>query len=337
MQTVLLLGAALVLFVVGLRLSAFFSGVETGFYRVSFLRLSIDAQAGDRSAQRIMNFASDPSSFVATTLVGNNVANYLTTLAIGLSIAVVADASSGWREILATLLLSPVIFLFGELIPKNLYYRAPLRLLRRDISWLVFFDRLFRVFSFPLVGIAKLIERLAGPRRGPLEPVLGRSRLAQVLNRGHQEGLLTDVQNRLVDGLMNTASESVADSVMPADRVLGVDDRTPRSGILEYARQYGLTYVPVRRSGNASSWHGYVRVVDLAVSRRPVSDCIVEMCRIAADVSKLNALSTLHTAGVLYGVVNEGETFVGLVSEHGLVEQLFRPPQRIGPRTTSPV
>lgn len=331
MQTVLLLGGTLVLFVVGLRLSAFFSGVETGFYRVSFLRLSIDAQAGDRAAQRIMNFASDPSSFVATTLVGNNVANYLTTLAIGLSIAVVADEGSGWAEILATVLLSPVIFLFGELIPKNLYYRAPLRLLRRDIPWLMFFNRLFRVFSFPLVGVAKLIERFGDSRRGPLEPVLGRSRLAQVLNRGHQEGILTDVQNRLVDGLMNTASESVADSVTPIDRVLGVDEETSRSDILEYARQYGLTHVPIRRTGDDSSWYGYVRVIDLAVSRRPVSGCIVEMPRIAADISKLEALLTLHSAGVLYGAVTEGDVFVGLVSERGLVEQLFRPPQRIGP------
>jgi len=331
MQTALLLSATLALFVVGLRLSAFFSGVETGFYRVSFLRLSIDAQAGDPAARRIMNFASNPSSFVATTLVGNNVANYLTTLAIGLSIAVIAKEGSGWAEILATLLLSPVVFLFGELIPKNLYYRAPLRLLRRDISWLMFFHRLFRVFSFPLVGVAKLIERFGGPRRGALEPVLGRSRLAQVLNRGHQEGLLTDVQNRLVDGLMNTASESVADSITPADRVLGVEDQASRSDILEYARQYGLTYVPVRRAGDDSSWFGYVRVVDLAVSRRSVSDCIVEMPRIAADASKLGALLTLHNAGVLCGAVADGDLFIGLVSERGLVEQLFRPPQRIGP------
>jgi len=331
MQTVLLLGSALLLFVVGLRLSAFFSGVETGFYRVSFLRLSIDAQAGDRAARRIMNFVSDPSSFVATTLVGNNVANYLTTLAIGLSITIVADGGSGWMEIFATVMLSPVIFLFGELIPKNLYYRAPLQLLRRDISWLMLFHRLFRVFSFPLVGVARLIERFGGSRRGPLEPVLGRSRLAQVLDRGHQEGLLTDVQNRLVDGLMNTVNEPVVDSVTPVDRVLGVDDRTSRREILEYARKYGLTHVPVRRNADDCSWYGYVRVVDLAVSRRPVSGCIVEMPRIAADVSKLGALLTLHSAGVLYGAVAQDGVFIGLVSQRGLVEQLFRPPQRIGP------
>ena len=43
----LTLAGSLALFILGVRLSAFFSGSETGFYRVSFLRLSIDAHAGD--------------------------------------------------------------------------------------------------------------------------------------------------------------------------------------------------------------------------------------------------------------------------------------------------
>ena len=86
-RTTLLFAGAAGLFFLGLRLSAFFSGCETGFYRASFLRLTIDAQAGDRIAGRLLWFARNPGYFVATTLVGNNVANYLTTFAIGLAAA----------------------------------------------------------------------------------------------------------------------------------------------------------------------------------------------------------------------------------------------------------
>ena len=86
MQDWLAIIGAFALFLLGLRLSAFFSGAETGFYRVSFLRLSIDAHAGDRIAKRILWFAQHPSYFVATTLIGNNIANYLTTSAISLAI-----------------------------------------------------------------------------------------------------------------------------------------------------------------------------------------------------------------------------------------------------------
>src|SRR6056300_1297885 len=82
-DTFFVLGTML-LFLVGLRLSAFFSGVETGFYRISVLRLNIDSQAGDKVASRLLWFIQNPSRFVATCLVGNNVANYVTTLAVGL-------------------------------------------------------------------------------------------------------------------------------------------------------------------------------------------------------------------------------------------------------------
>ena len=67
---------ALALFIACLRLSAFFSGVETGFYRVSYLRVSIDAQSGDPIARRILWFCQNPSDFVITALIGNNVAQY---------------------------------------------------------------------------------------------------------------------------------------------------------------------------------------------------------------------------------------------------------------------
>ena len=75
---------SLLIFILGLWLSAFFSGSETGFYRMSFVRLSIDAHAGDRTAKRILWFVRHPSAFVATTLVGNNVANFLTAQGVTL-------------------------------------------------------------------------------------------------------------------------------------------------------------------------------------------------------------------------------------------------------------
>ena len=60
---------SLLLFALALRLSAFFSGTETGFYRASFLRITIDAQAGDPTAQRLLWFARNPNAFVTTILL----------------------------------------------------------------------------------------------------------------------------------------------------------------------------------------------------------------------------------------------------------------------------
>ena len=79
MITALILAASFMLFLAGMQLSAFFSGSETGFYRVSRLQLTLQKQQGDPVARRLIDFVHRPERFVATTLVGNNVANYLPT------------------------------------------------------------------------------------------------------------------------------------------------------------------------------------------------------------------------------------------------------------------
>ena len=317
---------AIFLFVVGLRLSFFFSGSETAFYRASFLRINIDAQAGDPGAKKLLWFARNPSAFVATTLVGNNVANYLVTLAIGLGTFALLQSNAEWVDIAGTLLVSPVVFVCGELLPKNLYYRAPLHLLRRDIHWMVGFYYLFLAVSFPLIGISKLFEKVAKPQPDQPGLVLGKSRLAQLLTQGHREGILTEVQTRLVRGVMNAAGQSVRSSTTPSDRVLGLAEGATRAEVLEFARRYGIAIVPIRRADDPNGWFGYVRVVDVAVSRKRMSALVYTMPSIPANLGKLEALIRLRESDMDCGVVVDGSNVVGVMSAHGLVEQLFRPP-----------
>jgi putative hemolysin len=324
--------AAFLLFLLGLRLSAFFSGSETGYYRASFLRLSLEAQAGDRTAKQLMWFAKNPSYFVATTLVGNNVANFLVTLAAGIGATALFQAQSAWIEVASALVLSPIVFVFGELVPKSLYYRAPLQLLRQDAGWFAFFFLAFLAVSFPLIWITKLFETIGGLNQNTFESALGRQTLVQVLLRGHEEGLLTDVQSRLIHGLLYTAAKPVTNSMTPANRVLGVDADSPREQILEFARKYGATSVAVKRQNTVDDWFGYLRVVDLSVSPRPVSTLIRTMPAIPAKASKLEALLILRNHDEDFGIMAEGERVLGVVSERGLVEQLFRSAQTIGSR-----
>ncbi len=228
---------ALALFLACLRLSAFFSGAETGFYRVSYLRVSIDAQSGDPLARRILWFCQHPSDFVVTALIGNNVAQYGLTAAVGIA-AVRAGLGDGMTaEIISTLFIAPFAFTFGELIPKNLYYRAPLRLLRRNAGWFVLFYRLFFPIGLPLMAVARVLQHFS--RTGAERPgqILGRARLVQVLSQGHQEGLLLDVQGRLLEGLMHLAGQPVMQSVIPNSRVLGVPDNVGREDVLNFARR----------------------------------------------------------------------------------------------------
>lgn len=324
--------AAIVFFLVGLRLSAFFSGSETGFYRLSIPRLNIDARAGDLPAKRLLWFAYHPAYFVATCLIGNNVANYICTAAIGWGILAIFGGTSESLEIAATLMLAPVIFQFGELLPKNVYYLAPLSRLRKEIRWFRYFFRLFFVFSWPLVLITRLFERLSGQTNQPGEIVLGRNRLVQLMQHGHKEGVLTDIQSRLANGLLQFAPQLAMSSMIPSPRVLGVEETATREEVIEFARKFGVAAVAVHRTGDPNHWYGYFLAAELIwhPQRRPV---VRIMPIISYQASKLEALHLLQVEDAWYGALERDGKIVGIVARNGLIEQVYRPEGALSSKT----
>ncbi len=326
---------AVVLFVVACRLSAFFSGSETGFYRVNFLRLSIDAHTGDSVAARLMWFVQHPEFFVATTLVGNNIANYLTTLAIGLGAGAILDAEGAAVDVVTTLLFAPVIFLFGELMPKNLYFRSPTTLLRRSLRQFDLCYRLFIPMSVPLVWMTRLIERVSGMTRHRMDFVLGRHRLIQVLSKGHEHGLLTAEQGQLIHGLLHEATLTPADLMIPLEQVRGVEEGSDRDTILGYARTHGLIRVPVFAKGSARNWIGYLRVLDLQMSTQPVTSLIRPLIALPDTATRLEALLALRDAGSAIAVLRNAEgDGVGMLTERSLIRHFMRPAGSTGARKT---
>ena len=71
---------------------------------------------------------NNPAIFVATTLVGNNIANYITSFAVVLGVGT-AFGSAASSELIGTVLMTPIVFVFGELLPKYLFYHAPYQLI----------------------------------------------------------------------------------------------------------------------------------------------------------------------------------------------------------------
>ncbi|QDU53605.1 CNNM domain-containing protein [Gimesia panareensis] len=315
-----LLGA-LALFAIGIRLSALFSGSETGFYRVSFLRLNIDANEGDPIAKRLCWFAQNPSYFVATTLIGNNLANDLVTIAISMGIAAVFQESGGRAEIVTTILFTPIIFIFGELVPKNLYYRAPTMLLKRYCRWFDFFYRAFWIISVPLVSITRLLEQFSPDRNKPAQLVLGRQRLVKVLEEGHLEGVLGNAQKQLVRGMFNTAAQSIRKVMIPQAAIKGVTRKTDTTDIIQLAQQNQISYIPIRAE-HQSEWTSYIKLVDLITSPSPIIPAVYNMPRLQVDYSMLEALYLLRNSSSAFGAIYQNNTQIGIVSQLDLVKAL---------------
>ena len=152
---------AALLFLVGLMLSAFFSGTETGLYRVSRTRLVLDGLSGSAAVRGIVWLLNHPSIFVATTLVGNNLANYVTSFAIVLGISTIFGSASS-TELIGTALMTPIVFVFGELLPKYLFYHAPYQLITATRPMLLIAAVIFAPISLLLGLLGQALQRVTG-------------------------------------------------------------------------------------------------------------------------------------------------------------------------------
>ena len=128
--------AILVIVCAGL-LSAFCSGVETGLYRVPRVRLVLDAVDGSRVARGLLWLTNHPGLFVSTLLVGNTIANYAVPVGVAWFVVELFGYDDARINIAVSILTTPILFIFCELLPKSLFHQMPNRLLR-NAGWPLF-------------------------------------------------------------------------------------------------------------------------------------------------------------------------------------------------------
>jgi len=320
----------LLLFLFGVRLSAFFSGIETAFYRSSKLRLNIDAQTGDALSQKILSYVRDPSTFVATILIGNNLANYVTTYAIGFGAILILGELTEVAEVSVTICISPVIFIFGELLPKTLHYRAPLIMLRRYFIYFRLVHWLLLPLSWPLMLLTSLLQKLGGTSQQPILKILGRRPLANVIGRGHDEGVLTSIQHDLMQGVFQNANLPLGAIITPKEVAISFEQTPSRAKLLECAQSFGLVEIIVSEENDSFPSLSYYRVAELLLSKAPLNHLKKILPVIAKDSSRLEALLMLQEQDADVGAIYENNQLIGVVRHRTLAELILQGGNLIG-------
>ena len=283
--------SAAILFVIGLALSAFFSGSETGMYRVSRTRLVLDGLSGSRAAQGVIWLLNHPEIFVATALVGNNLANYVTSLSIVMGVAAIFGEGSS-VELLGTVLMTPFVFVLGELLPKYLYYHSPYLLINRTRPFLLTAAVVFAPISLFLGMLGRVLQKITGQTPFRLRLAMARGELDQVLRDGHEAGILAAGQRSLAQQLFEVGNQRAVSFGVPADRLATVDAPIDVDAARHQARRRNHPIVLVRRSRRIV---GAICYADLCV-RQPVLE-IKPVIRGRTSDRHLQILLRLYDAG----------------------------------------
>ena len=142
---------------VALAFSGLFAGSETAFYGINRLRLRHDA-ATSTAAALLEKVLRSPSAFLATLLIGNNIAN---DLAVHAAISIGTSFELDRPEFWSTIVLTPLVFMFGEVLPKQVLLDSP-RLMLHFAGPLALIRLLFWPVTAPLAALAGRLDSSSG-------------------------------------------------------------------------------------------------------------------------------------------------------------------------------
>ena len=315
----------LFLLVAGILLSAFFSGSETGFYRVQRLRLVVSTIAGDWTSAGLLWLSNRPSWFIATTLVGNNLANYLTSLMVVMASDRLVPSGGIWVNLLGPILVAPVLFIAGELLPKNLFYHAPNRLLKWCAPALFVCSGLFLPLTILLWAFSKLLQMATNSPHQEMRLSLARRELAELLAEGHEAGILRPIQQTLAQAMLSIARQPVKNFASSSGRVVRATTTMSTSDVFRIAQRNGRSLLPVEDPSKRRRLVGYLRMADLYLSNESSPPEPRPLVPLQEDESLLSALRKLSQAEDALGHVvgTDGRT-VGFVTGRELRISLLR-------------
>ncbi|MEM7626440.1 MAG: CNNM domain-containing protein [Planctomycetota bacterium] len=304
--------------------SALYSGMETGAYTINRVRLQVLADRGQRGAVALRRLLDRPATLLATLLIGNNLANYLGTF--GLAVLLENMELRDWQTIvLNTLIVTPLLFVFGETLPKDTMalhgdrLMPPLSPVLRGSRAMFTYTGIVPLIRLFSAAVLRLMGQPAGER-----VFAPRKRVEMLVREGVGTGLLSDEQSAIVDRVLRLGGRTVRQEMVAWADVLSVRINDPSARLWELADRSSRSRFPVL--DGAGRVVGLIDVFDALLHAPetcpPIRELMSEPQTVAADQPLRLALQDFQTRGIAIAVVTDHDRPVGVVTVKDLVEPI---------------
>lgn len=307
--------------------SALFSGIETGVYCVNRLKLRLAAERRERGSRRLSWLVERSDELVITTLLGTNVSDYVLTACLT-ALLLSAALSAGAAELYTTAIATPLVLVFGGIVPKDWFRRDADRLMLRLAGPLVIAHRLAR-WSGALWLLRAwtrwLIGRIDPQRATSPAQALPRARAMRLLREGAASGGLSQMQREMIERVMSISKVPLMKIMIPRQRAAMVPENISREDLLRAARMAHFSRLPVYR-GDPRRVIGIINVYDILTDeqKRPVPEYVQPAVQLRAEETVPAALLKLQRAHQAMAIVTDPAGHcLGLFTIKDLVEEII--------------
>ncbi len=318
----------LVAFLVCLALSGFFSSAESAFIAIPKLRIRYLVESGVKGAKQLSRASERPERFLATVLLGNNLVN-VAAATLGTMIAVEL-LGLPWGPVAATIGVTALVLVFGELIPKTMAVHHAQRLSLLYVNPLRIMELVFYPFVVALGRISLRFSRMiAQPPEG--DRMLSEGEIRSAISAGEVEGVVEENEAVMLHKVFEFTDRPVGKVMIPRTEIVWVELGARVNDFLAIYAQKPYSRFPVYKDntdnvvGILSAKDVLMRLADESVSKKAVVDDLVRSPYFVPESKHLGELLTeMRDAGYRMAiVVDEFGGVAGLVTLGQLTEEIM--------------
>jgi len=251
--------SALLLFLLFLALSAFFSSSETAFVASNPYTLESMENKGSKKARLVREVLGRIDGFLATILIGNTLVN-AAAASVATYVFVILVPNKNQAVLLATLTTTILLLFFAEINPKTFAAHNPIK-----TSFLFVIPiRILMVAFSPLVWVFAFLSRLFFPStRGRPERIaggLGEEEVRVLLRTGVRG--LSSPRRKMISGILDIGSRPIKEILVPRPQVKAIEVESTFDQVLEVVRSAGYSRYPVYR-GRPDNIEGLLHAKDI--------------------------------------------------------------------------
>ena len=244
--------ACLLLFV-----SGFASGSEIAFFSLAPADLNELDDEKNSTDSKIKQLREDSERTLATILIANNLVNVTIIMLAGYFFSHAVQFNAWWLEFLCmTVLLTFLLLLFGEIMPKIYCGQHPLRFCRRAVGGILFFRKLFYPFASIVMRSGKLAEKVVQKE----SHVLSVDDLEQALELTDKEDIKEE--QRMLEGIVRFGDETAKEIMTSRQDVVDLDFKSTFAEVMQCVVENNYSRIPVYQD-NSDNIRGILYIKDL--------------------------------------------------------------------------
>lgn len=313
----------LVLVVVCLVLSAFFSSSETALTTVNLIRIRNLADNGDKAAAWVLKARRDQSKMLGAILIGNNVVNLSASSVLTV---LVTDVFGSQAVGAATGVLTLLVLLFGEIAPKTI---ATLEAEKNALRFARVICFLMTILT-PVIFVVNLLSggvlRLLGVDPNKPTDSITEDELRTIVEVGHEKGVIESEEKEMINNVFDLGDSVARDIMVPRIDMSFVDVEASYEELMEIFRRDHYTRLPVYED-NTDNIIGIINMKDLILLEDRAAFSVRDYLRQPLFTFESKKLSELmiemrKTSNNIVIVLDEYGATAGLITLEDILEEI---------------